>query len=499
MRKLIISLLILALLPAYAFSEELNPAQIMEKYGNAVVLIATITNNEEIGQGSGFVVTGEGVIITNYHVIENSFPVLIKFRNGDVYEDVSVIDYNKRKDIAIIKIKGFDLPSVILGNSNNAKVGEKIVVIGNPKGLENTISDGLLSQVRDTGKGYKLFQISAPISAGSSGSPVFNSQGEVLGIASSGFSAEYGQNLNFAVPINYVRSSINDSVKYSMEEFVKLAKPKSAFDNIKTVEQVDNEKFVRLLNSGVTTFIGSLEKVLTGYDFMMEQKSKYNQSNYEVSATIYYSESELGKIIKELESVKSNDESLNDLKNIILKALKESYSECLGIIAALENKNYQGYYKPEWSKATAGIRIMETTGKHLDAEFLYKLVEGIKREAPEYEDEILESVLEIVEHKDKTEEEIFEEFKGLGRIGATFYDSIDRPMIFMIFPNSPAEKARLKRMDIILGIKDGVIFKTKSDFTKFQKTTKPGETYRFRIDRKGKEIIKKIKLEKISL
>lgn len=67
-----------------AYSQEMNPAQIMEKSGNAVVLIATITNNQEIGQGSGFIVKNDGVIVTNYHVIEHAYPALIKLKNGDI-------------------------------------------------------------------------------------------------------------------------------------------------------------------------------------------------------------------------------------------------------------------------------------------------------------------------------------------------------------------------------------------------------------------------------
>jgi S1-C subfamily serine protease len=90
---------------------------------------------------------------------------------------------------------------VRLGNSDPVQVGERVVAIGNPRGLEQTVTDGLISAIRDTGKGYKLFQMSVPISTGSSGGPLFNMAGEAIGITAAYL--EGGQNLNFAIPINY--------------------------------------------------------------------------------------------------------------------------------------------------------------------------------------------------------------------------------------------------------------------------------------------------------
>jgi S1-C subfamily serine protease len=178
-------LFILFLFSTIVYSSQsgtLSVSQIAEKYGKAVVLIEVSKGGAYIALGSGFIVNSSGIIITNYHVIEGAFPVIVKLTNGDIYEDIGVIDIDEKRDIAIIKIKGWNLPGVKLGNSDTVKVGEQIVVIGNPEGLENTVSDGLISAIRDTGKGYKMNQISAPISAGSSGSPVFNMKGEVTDV-----------------------------------------------------------------------------------------------------------------------------------------------------------------------------------------------------------------------------------------------------------------------------------------------------------------------------
>ena len=246
MKRLVILALIVFSLTQLSYA--LTPQQIVEKYGDAVVLIAGIKNKEEIGLGSGFIVKETGVIVTNYHVMKGAYPAVVKLKNGDIYKDISIIDYDDIRDIAIIKINGFDLPVVKLGNSNNVKVGEQLVVIGNPHGYENTVADGLLSQIRDTEKGYKLHQISVPISAGSSGSPVFNANGEVVGIAT--LSDVLGQNLNFSVPINYARGLISDKVKYSLKQFAGLSDKISTLSisvsdkesRIKTEEKITDSK-----------------------------------------------------------------------------------------------------------------------------------------------------------------------------------------------------------------------------------------------------------------
>jgi serine protease Do len=143
---------------------EYTPEQLVAKHGPAVVLIA---GHDEEGKlkslGSGFLVTPDGEIVTNYHVARGAYPATVKLTNGDIYDDISVIDYDARRDLAILKIKGFNLPVVELGNSDEVAQGARVVVIGNPMGLENSVSDGLWSGARDTGAGYKLQQMTAPI------------------------------------------------------------------------------------------------------------------------------------------------------------------------------------------------------------------------------------------------------------------------------------------------------------------------------------------------
>ncbi len=176
---------------------------IVNAYGKSIVLIQT-----DKAMGSGFVVSSEGEILTNSHVISGSGTISIKFiADNRVYSNVKVVKNNTIRDLALLKINdsGNFVP-VVLGDSDQVSVGERVVAIGNPKGLENTVSDGLVSALRDM-SGTKLIQISAPISSGSSGGALFNMNGEVIGITSSSF--DEGQNLNFAVAINHAKNELS--------------------------------------------------------------------------------------------------------------------------------------------------------------------------------------------------------------------------------------------------------------------------------------------------
>jgi tetratricopeptide (TPR) repeat protein len=141
-----------------------------------------------------------------YEVLEND--LWIKAENGAWFPIEKLISLDKDNDIAIFKVDGKGLPTVKIAIGYKPKQGEGIFVIGNPLGLETTVSDGIISSLR--GKG-KLIQITAPVSEGSSGSPVFNSKGKVIGAAT--FYIKGGQNLNFAIPVKYVVNLLNESKK----------------------------------------------------------------------------------------------------------------------------------------------------------------------------------------------------------------------------------------------------------------------------------------------
>ncbi|MEY3283510.1 MAG: hypothetical protein RIR86_1523 [Acidobacteriota bacterium] len=172
-----------------------------------VVLEALDVRGNLVSQGSGFIVTPAGAIVTSLHVLRAATAVRVRLTNGDIYMTSEVVEIDELKDIAIIRIKGFELPVVALGNSDVTEIGEEVVVISSPEGLTNSVSTGIVSGMRQLDT-HRVFQISAPISQGSSGGAIFNSRGEVIGIAT--YVLRSGQNINFAVPINYARGMIAD-------------------------------------------------------------------------------------------------------------------------------------------------------------------------------------------------------------------------------------------------------------------------------------------------
>jgi hypothetical protein len=208
-----VALLALLLAPerAYALQAPL-PADsleaLAERATQAVVLLDVQTDAGP-RQGSGFLVDGEGRLLTNHHVIRGAQSIRIKLSSGDLYDAASILATDERRDIAVLQIAGFGLPALPLGNSDSVRVGSPVVLIGSPMGLENTVTTGIVSGRRQEPEGFQLLQISAPASRGSSGGPVLSRRGEVVGIASSQLQA--GQNLNFAVPINYARGMLAQS------------------------------------------------------------------------------------------------------------------------------------------------------------------------------------------------------------------------------------------------------------------------------------------------
>ena len=174
--------------------------EIIKKIEPSVVVIFTYDKRGNgIAQGSGFIINKKGDVITNYHVIEGAFKAEVKTIKGNVYPIKKVLADDKDSDIVYVstglsqsEIFPIDIVSAL------PDVGEKVIVIGSPLGLEQTVTDGIVSAVREIEGFGRIIQISAPISPGSSGSPVVNLQGQVIGIAT--FQMIEGQNLNFAIP-----------------------------------------------------------------------------------------------------------------------------------------------------------------------------------------------------------------------------------------------------------------------------------------------------------
>ena len=183
------------------------PAISREANGSIVSIVMSDKDRHPIAQGSGFLISKDGQVVTNYHVIRNGRSAVIKFPDGTFFAVDGVLVSDEDRDVAIIKVHGNGFKALTLGDSDQLKVGEEVVAIGNPLSLESTVSNGIVSAIRTVEvEGGKFLQITAPISPGSSGGPLFNMAGKVVGITSSHLVG--GQNLNFAIPINDVKPII---------------------------------------------------------------------------------------------------------------------------------------------------------------------------------------------------------------------------------------------------------------------------------------------------
>jgi len=197
----------------------LTAKEIFAKVSPSIVYIETYdSSGNALGSGSGFIVDSSGKVATNYHVIEGSYSAKVKTAAGTSYDVQKVLSYNETTDLAILKISATGLTAVSLGDSSLIETGDNIYAIGNPFGLENTLSNGLIStKLRDI-NGTTYIQISAPISSGSSGGALVDEQGKVIGITAAVYYG--GQNLNFAVPINLLKPMLLENINKTLPEIL---------------------------------------------------------------------------------------------------------------------------------------------------------------------------------------------------------------------------------------------------------------------------------------
>lgn len=192
-----------ALAPSLAAAQSLTPREIAASAQRATVQIRALDARGGVaGLGSGFFVSPDGVIVTNFHVIEAAHALQVETFDGEVYDNVFHVTSDPRRDVAVLKVPVQGAVSLRLGSDTAAVVGAEVYAMGHPLGQTSTFSDGLVSASR-TVEGVSMIQISAPISPGSSGGPVMDTRGEVIGVATMVMNG--GQNLNYAVPVRYVR------------------------------------------------------------------------------------------------------------------------------------------------------------------------------------------------------------------------------------------------------------------------------------------------------
>jgi serine protease Do len=165
------------------------------------------------GVGSGFILSADGYVMTNAHVVDGADEVIVTLTDAREFK-AKIVGADKRSDVALVKIEATGLPAVRIGDVNKLKVGEWVIAIGSPFGLESTVTAGIVSaKSRDTGDLVKLIQTDVAINPGNSGGPLINMRGEVVGINSQIYSQSGGyQGISFAIPIDEA-SRVSDSLR----------------------------------------------------------------------------------------------------------------------------------------------------------------------------------------------------------------------------------------------------------------------------------------------
>lgn len=215
-------------------STKMTPQDVYENYVNAVVLVynqgTTSTywgQTESQSSGSGMIISKDGYVLTNNHVVSGAEKLTVMTTSGEEY-DATVIGADEVNDVALLKIEGDeDFPTVSIGDSDKIEVGEQVCAIGNPLGeLTNTLTVGYVSALdreiseSSTGTTINMFQTDCAINAGNSGGPIFDMNGNVVGIttakySSSGYSnAASVEGIGFCIPINDAMSIVNDLMQY---------------------------------------------------------------------------------------------------------------------------------------------------------------------------------------------------------------------------------------------------------------------------------------------
>ncbi|MBM4103022.1 MAG: serine protease [Planctomycetes bacterium] len=189
-----------------------------QAFPSVVMLVMEDNSGQPLSLGSGFFVR-EDIVATNLHVVEGAAGGYAKIvGEKQKYDIAGYVAIDNKMDLVLLKINDVKAPAITLGDSSKIAIGDEIFAVGNPKGLEGTFSKGIVSAIRKIEEDT-LLQITAPISPGSSGGPILNSEGNVIGISVATFKG--GQNLNFAIPVSYLSNllvNIKSAKLLSVEE-----------------------------------------------------------------------------------------------------------------------------------------------------------------------------------------------------------------------------------------------------------------------------------------
>ena len=195
----------------------MSPQQIFAAYSGSVVLIQNYSDDNQLAAtGSGFCV-GDSLVATNYHVIRGATRLVAAGKNSTTFEASEIESYDPQSDLAVVRFENSNLRAIPLGDPTALKQGDHVTAIGSPLGIQNTLSDGIVSNLVTSG-GINVIQTSAPISHGSSGGPLFDDQGRVVGITAA--TRPEGELVNFAISAVYLKTLLGNPSPVQLSQFL---------------------------------------------------------------------------------------------------------------------------------------------------------------------------------------------------------------------------------------------------------------------------------------
>ncbi|MBN8570920.1 MAG: tetratricopeptide repeat protein [Ignavibacteria bacterium] len=384
MGKICLFAILLLCLLNKTYSQDLKPEELFEKYQDAIVVVYSYDfDNNPKAQGSGVIINDRGWVITNFHIFEGCQRMDLVHK-GDTIKYTDIIGVDIEKDLVIMKIESGTFPDIKL-SEKDPKVGQKVYAIGSPMGLENSMSEGIVSGNRtEVGKKKQNFvQITASLSPGSSGGAVLNSYGELIGISSMGL--REGNNLNFAIPVSDILKvkldSYNDKKKIEALNF--FYQGQNLFEEGKNEDAIKYyTKFLEMFPKdhkafnyrGMAYFARKqFEKAISDYNSAIKLDPTFSAA-YNNRGEAYFKMKEYELSIKDFSYViKSNpanmdayfgrgvvymsDESYEDALDDFKRVIKEDPQNT----SALVNMGICEYYKKRYEMA---IEYWKTAIKH---------------------------------------------------------------------------------------------------------------------------------------
>lgn len=322
-----------------------NAKEIFKKVNPCVVYIELYNQfNQPVSSGSGIIISKDGRIATNLHVISDvslGQYVKIKLSDGKTYKTSKVIGYSENEDLAVLKIDGpKNLPVAELGDSSKIATGEKVYALGSPLGVQNTLSEGIISNRSIKVDNVKRIQTSAPVSHGSSGGALVNQNGKVIGVVVATLTE--GQNMNLAIPVNTLKSVKTNSGMTLLQLNNNLFPPLKGVGNVNEEEQndyLDNSDFLPYLTNNVYGNVNDINDMdlygfyLTNYKTIdVMAKTEAPENSADLAITLYDQD---GNVILDGQNAYSN--TYNQNVSTLNKNLEPGFYY-LGVYAYADSK-----------------------------------------------------------------------------------------------------------------------------------------------------------------